>query len=122
MSGASAVLAGLSVLVVEDEFLVAIMLADALEEAGARVVGPAGSRDEGLALIEAGGIQAAVVDWNLAGHCGDSLARALAAREVPFVIATGYGAVSAEFSAVPVLAKPFDHEGLITLVARLTGR
>ena len=122
MTVGSPALAGLSVLVVEDEFLVAILLADALEEAGARVIGPAGSRDDGLVLIDAGGIDAAVVDWNLAGHCGDVLARALTAREVPYVIATGYGMVPAEFSAAPVLAKPFDLEGLVALVARLVGR
>lgn len=112
-------LAGLSILVVEDEFLVAATLADVLEEAGAQVLGPAGSLSQGLAEAESSAIDLAVLDWNLAGECSDVIARVLDVRGIPYVIATGYGAVPAEFAGAPVLPKPFDPHRLVESLARL---
>lgn len=107
-------LAGLAILLVEDEFLVSAMLADALEEEGAVVVGPAATLAEGLRLAGGGGFDMAVLDWNLDGACSAPIARALMAAAVPVVIATGYGEVEAEFSGHRVLSKPFDIAQLVT--------
>jgi CheY-like chemotaxis protein len=71
------VLDGHTVLVVEDEFLVAALLADVLEDAGARVLGPASGLPAALSLVDAGGFDCAVLDWNLDGTCSDPIARAL---------------------------------------------
>lgn len=123
MSGCDRPLAGLRVLVAEDEFLVAALIADTLEAAGAEVLGPACSLAEGLRLAgEAAPGSAdlcAVLDWNLDGQRSDPLARLLTQRGVPFVIATGYGSVPAEFAAAPVVAKPFDTEILVGLLGQL---
>ncbi len=115
-------LAGLAILLVEDEFLVSAMLADALEDEGAVVVGPAATLAEGLRLAETGGLDAAVLDWNLDGACSAPIARILFAGAVPIVIATGYGEVEEEFAAHPVLSKPFDIAQLIIRLQGLTGQ
>ena len=107
------------VLLVEDEFLVAAMLADTLEDAGFAVIAQAASVTGALALVEAGGFDCAVLDWNLAGERSDPIALALAARAVPFVISTGYGEVPAEFAHHPILPKPYDPAVLPALLAQL---
>lgn len=112
-------LSGLAVLVAEDEFFIAAMLADTLEDAGARIVGPASSLADGLSLAGQGGIDLAVLDWNLAGEESTAIAGMLHAAGVPFVIASGYGAAPEGFPGVEVLVKPFDPQRLVEELARL---
>ena len=69
------------VLIVEDEVLIAWMLADSLEGAGHEVVGPAATMAEALALCEAAPPELAVLDVNLRdGSNGVDVARALLER------------------------------------------
>ena len=113
------VLAGKRILVIEDEFLVAAMLCDFIEDEGALPVGPFGRVDEGLAAIAEGGFDAAVLDWNLAGDPSVPLAHALAEMSVPFVIATGYGQVEEPFDDRPLLAKPYAADDVIAALKRI---
>lgn len=110
---------GKRILVVEDEFMVAAMLTDALEDAGAVPVGPASSVVEGLGLIEQHQLDAAVVDWNLMGELSHDIARALRARGVPCIISTGYGSVGEEFAHIPRLTKPYTPQAMLGELARL---
>jgi len=110
-------IAGKRILVVEDEFIVAAMLCDTLEDAGAVPLGPVGRLNDALEAIAAGGIDAAVLDWNLAGEPSLAAAAALAQRNVPFVIATGYGSVEAPFDDRPILGKPYVSAHLIDKLA-----
>jgi DNA-binding response OmpR family regulator len=110
---------GKRILVVEDEFIVAAMLCDTLEDHGAEPLGPVGRVSEGLELIAAGGIDAAVLDWNLGGESGTPLAHALAAQAIPFVIATGYGSVEPPFEDRPILGKPYISSHLIEKLSGL---
>lgn len=115
----SAPLAGLTVLVIEDEFLVADLLCLALEDAGATVAGIAGTLAEALHLAGAPAApDLAVVDWNLGGERSDPVARLLIGRGVPFVVSTGYGALDGEFAAVPLIIKPYDPGQLVALLAQ----
>lgn len=109
------------VLLVEDEFIVAAMLADALEEDGAEVVGPFGTQAEAIAAAQAEAVDAAVLDWNLNAEPGSPVARALRARGIPFVISTGYGAVEAEFADAPILHKPYAPACLTACLLDLLG-
>jgi len=112
-------ISGKRVLVVEDEFMVAAMLADALDEEGAIPIGPASSVNEGLSLIETQQIDAAVVDWNLMGELSHEIARELSVRNVPFLISTGYGSIGEEFGHVPRLTKPYTPLAMIAELRKI---
>jgi CheY-like chemotaxis protein len=114
-------LAGCRVLLVEDEMLVAMSIEDALAEAGCEVVGPVGTVDGALALLEDSRLDAAVLDMNLNGRSGIPVADALVQNAVPFLVLSGYGAaaVSGSHRHVPVLSKPFVPEQLIDALKRL---
>ena len=69
------------ILIVEDEALIAMVLADSLEDGGHEVVGPAATMAEALALCEAAPPELAVLDVNLRdGSNGVDVARALLER------------------------------------------
>jgi signal transduction histidine kinase len=86
-------LRGLAVMVVEDEPLVAMELAETIAALGCRVVGPAATLEAGLRLAEeeVPRLAAAVLDVNLAGASAFPIADRLSAAGVPIVWATGYG-------------------------------
>jgi DNA-binding NtrC family response regulator len=90
MNPGSAVLRGRRVLVVEDEVLVSMMLDNLLTSAGAVVIDPVGTTTKALALIEQDVIHCAVLDVKLMDGMSVPVAEALAARGIPFVVATGY--------------------------------
>jgi CheY-like chemotaxis protein len=109
MSDASA-LRGRRVLVVEDETMIAMLVEDMLDELGCAVVGPAHGLDAALALAQTdNGLDAALLDVNLAGQSVFPVADALRKRGVPAVFSTGYGDASLRESdrGSPVLQKPF---------------
>ena len=69
------------ILIVEDEALIAMVLADSLEDGGHEVVGPAATMAEALALCEAAPPELAVLDVNLGdGSNGVDVARTLLER------------------------------------------
>jgi two-component system, response regulator PdtaR len=109
-----------TVLIVEDEFLVALDLETVLQRAGYGVLGPAHSVQNAMELIEAKPCDAALLDANLAG--GESvlpIAAALRARAIPFVVVTGYAAnqLPTELATAPVVAKPIREQRLIRVLA-----
>ncbi len=110
----SRALVGNRVLLVEDEALVAMLMRDMLTELGYSVVGPFSRPADAETAIAGGGVDAAVLDINLDGDMVYPLADILAARGIPFVFVTGYGAESIEkrFADVPVLQKPVEPQML----------
>jgi CheY-like chemotaxis protein len=121
---------GKRLLVIEDEFVIALDLQNLLEAAGHEVVALAASVAEALALLAAEGtapddhhrpaLDGAVLDVNLRGEPATPVADALAARGVPFVFVSGYGAAGRPpgHEAAPVLAKPYSEGDLLELVGR----
>jgi CheY-like chemotaxis protein len=105
----TATLDGLRVLVVEDEYLVAVLIEEILESAGCIVTGPVARLPEALDAVDHIDFDAAVLDVNLAGERIDPVAQALSRRNVPFVFVTGYGegVLPREFAKRPRLCKPF---------------
>jgi DNA-binding response OmpR family regulator len=118
-----AILRGRKILVVEDDYLLAQVLSDYLEGAEVDVVGPVGSVDEALALLEndSGGVDGAILDVNLHGSKSYPIADALAVRSTPFLFATGYSrdALDGRFRDHPRCEKPFDQATLLSAVGRL---
>jgi CheY-like chemotaxis protein len=114
-------LSGRRILVVEDEMMVAGLLADMLTDLGCAVVGPAARVDQALAMIDAEAIDVALLDLNLNGHLSYPVADALVARGVPFVFSTGYGKgrLLADYQTFPVLQKPFHESELFDALAKL---
>ena len=107
-------LTGKRILIVEDEYFIAADLKRALAEAGAIVVGPAGTLASAQALVD-DDIDLALLDVNLDGEHSYPLANRLHERAVPFAFLTGYDrwALPPAYRDVPRLDKPFDLPQLI---------
>jgi DNA-binding response OmpR family regulator len=116
MSG-GAFLSGRRVLVVEDEALISLMLADVLESAGAVVVGPASTVKAALDLLGEEAIDCAVLDVKLQDGVSVPVAEALAALGIRFVIATGSDTIPAGYNGAPVLHKVFLPDEVIDVIA-----
>jgi CheY-like chemotaxis protein len=111
--------AGLRVLMVEDEGLVALMVEAMLEDLGFAVVQSAASVSEALLLVRRGGFDFAILDVNLAGEKVFPVADELRRLGVPFAFASGYGpdGLRPDLKDVPIIQKPFQ---LCDLKAALT--
>lgn len=117
-------LQGVKVLVVEDEFLLALMLEEDLVAEGAGVLGPFSRLETARAAAAQGGYDVAVLDVNLADAMVFPLADDLVSRGSPFVFLTGYDAAQLpeRFRSTSRIAKPYQGRWLIDALARLTGR
>jgi CheY-like chemotaxis protein len=115
--------AGLKILLVEDESLVAMMVEDALETLHCQVVGLASRLRKARALAERDGFDVAILDINIDGEPIYPVAAVLARRAIPFVFLTGYGAggIAAAFRDRPTLQKPFQIEELREILAEAAG-
>jgi CheY-like chemotaxis protein len=118
----------LSVVIVEDEAMIRVLLCDMLEELGHAIAGQAADVDEGLALVRSPLVfDLAILDLNLGGKSCEPIAAALECRGLPFVFATGYGEseIPERFRGRPFLEKPFaiaDLSDLLQAVARDSAR
>jgi DNA-binding response OmpR family regulator len=116
-------LAGLRVLVVEDEFLVALSLEEDLREAGCEIIGPIGDLAAATDAARAEKFDIALLDVNLKGEKIFAVADDLKARGVAFVLLSGYGKMDLppRFHDAPRLAKPYDPQHLLREIERLVG-
>lgn len=117
-------LKGLTILVVEDEALVSMLVEAMLEDLGCRCVLYASGVSEAIELLHQQTPDAAVLDLNLAGEMAYPVAETLARAAVPFVFATGYGrdGLAPEWAATPVLQKPFERDALGAALASVLER
>ncbi|WP_420135681.1 response regulator [Rhodopseudomonas sp.] len=114
-----------TVLIVEDEFLIAMDLAHMLEGLGWRVIGPAPDVQAAFRLLEMERPVVALLDVNLGKELVTPIAETLKAQGVPFAVASAYdepekvgGAVLA---GVPNAGKPTSVRLLVAVLAQLTG-
>ncbi len=100
---------GKSILIVEDEAMIGMMLEDYLDALGYRLHAIATTVDEANAHVRDGGFDAALLDCNLQGEKSWPVADLLAERGVPFIFSTGGMADDLPTSHAdrPTLAKPF---------------
>ena len=114
----------LSILIVEDEPLIAMMLEDFVDTLGHTVAGTADCVSDALRAVEAGGIDMAILDVRLrSGEPSWPVADRLADQGVPFLISTG-GHVDpppARHAGRPQLGKPFTMEGIETAISAVRG-
>ena len=111
-----------SILVVEDEFLLAMGVEALLTGAGWSVIGPAGTLASALKLASSAACDAAVLDVNLKGERVDGVADVLAERAIPFLFMTGYGRENlpaAYRDSAVVIGKPFSDRELLKALRNL---
>ena len=112
---AQRMLNGMTVLLVEDNMIIALDGEDALQALGARRVQTASSVSRAAALIGEGGIDIAVLDFNLGFETSLPVAEILLEQDIPFLFATGYGDgldLPDRFREIALVKKPFDMDSL----------
>jgi len=106
--------AELRLLVVEDETIVAMELEDILGDLGHAVLGSAATCEQAMSLIEkfAEKIDGVVLDANLRGRSAAPVMKDLKARDIPYILASGYGSeeLSKQGFDGPQISKPY-HSG-----------
>jgi len=111
-----------SVLVIEDDYLLADEIASALQGAGYRVVGPAATLDAANRLLADNKIDFGCLDVRLSGdETSLPMARSLAALGIPFVFLTAYpiAYLPVEMRDRPKLEKPMQPAALVGLIKDL---
>ena len=108
-----------SVLLVEDETLIRMMIAGMIEELDHTVVAEAGNISDALRLAKGADFEIAILDINVGGDRIEPVAEIINGRHLPFVFASGYGAAGLpeNFRDRPVLQKPFRIEQLGDAIA-----
>lgn len=108
------------ILVVEDEFVLAMDLEQELADLGCQVVGPAGRRDHALSLAGTEPIDGALLDINLNNGDTFETAGVLQARGIPIAFVTGYRdrALPGPLAEAPRRIKPVTTRELRDILAR----
>jgi len=111
------------VLVVEDEYLVAMLVEDMLDALGYAVGEIAQDLAAATKAAEQGEFDVAVLDVNLDGSFSNPVAEILSRRKIPFIFATGYGEAGPHesFESAPALQKPFDEDDLKAALSEVMG-
>ena len=115
-------LEGKIALIVEDNYLIAMDLEDALVEFGASAVQTAHTNEDALAMIGVGSPDVAILDFNLGSSTAASVAEELIRRNIPVLLATGdneFAAAPEALANVPILAKPYNRDMLAEAIERL---
>lgn len=106
------------ILIVEDDALIAMALAQDVEDAGFHVAGPCMNVVQALHTLEMHSIDAAILDVNLGDETSEQIAIALKSAQIPFVVATGYGddALPGALIGAPKLDKPLQLDRVIAFL------
>lgn len=117
-------LSGKHVLVVEDEELIALLVKDALIDAGATVHGPADCIDEARHILETACISAAVLDIDIGGCLVYPLADELSKKGIPYIFITGYLYYPERHALynAPLILKPFSVLDIVLELSSISAR
>ncbi|WP_137153930.1 response regulator [Rhizobium sp. FKL33] len=112
---------GCAVLVVEDNYFVAVDTQRTLITAGAVVFGPAANEQDAMRMMQTMSPTFAVVDVNLGQGPSFHVAEALADRGVPFIFVTGYSDLDApdRFKDIVRIEKPAPMENIVNELHRM---
>lgn len=110
-------------MIVEDEYLIRLLLEDMVAELGCEVGAVAGNLADGKAAAENAEIDLAILDVNIDGEQVFPVADILKDRGIPFIFITGYGArgLPEHYRQTPTLQKPFQMEDLKVTLTRTLG-
>ncbi len=108
------------ILVVDDEPIIAMTVADWLIDLGHVALGPAANLASALAWLD-GEIDAAILDVTLGAQTTAQVAALLTQKGKPFAVVTGHDpdSLAAAFAPGLILPKPFGYESFRCLVKRL---
>ena len=113
-----------TVLIVEDEFLIAIDLQQMLEHHGWRVMGPVATVQAALRLLAEELPSVALLDVNLGNELITTVAETLKTQGVPFLVASAYGRPEQfggeVLAGVPNVGKPTGERRLLAALAQLS--
>lgn len=115
---------GLSILIVEDDWLIADAIARQVDALGGWTVGPVASVAEAMVLLNRAPLNLAVLDINLGREASYPIADALKERDTPFIFVTAddRSILPARFASCPVLSKPPNLAELREQIRRIIGR
>lgn len=108
------------VLIVEDDFIIALDLEGMLRELGVASVRIANRVTQALELIAAGAPHFGLIDVNVGYEKSYSVAERLCELGIPFAFATGYGdkyAFPAHLAQVRIVSKPYTVEAVYAAIA-----
>jgi len=113
---------GKSILIVEDEFIIGMMLRQELERAGAVPVGPLSSVADAVKAINSQGVDLVILDAKLAGGSGADLVAGLKERAIPYVVVSGYekSSLPLGLKGAPFVAKPVAMPLLLEAIGTMT--
>jgi DNA-binding response OmpR family regulator len=112
------ILRGRSILVVENEFLIAMDIVQALEKAGAIATMTTTVR-HALILVEHDGLSAAIMDHALSDGDSIELCARLRARGIPYVSYSGFDPVKGASADAPHISKPVSMDVLMSAMEGL---
>ena len=106
------------VLVIEDDFLIAVSVQEMLEALGCEVLGPIGTMAKALDACQSTDADAAILDLVLNQELAYPIADALVARGIPFGFASGFDRIQTNvlWQSRPFLRKPFTEADLRTFL------
>lgn len=112
-----------TVIILEDNFVVATDLSDQLEDMGIETVITCATLQDGFDALAAEEVCCALLDINLGrSQTSETLAEALLERGIPFLFISGYGdssILSDKLAAIPRLIKPLNPQMLKETLAEV---
>ena len=122
-TGQLGALAGVRILVVDDDVLNASLLADLLQSDGCIIEGPVGDLDSTTDLARTRDIAVALLDINLDDQVVYPAADVLMTRRIPFIFMTGSlrQILPPRFQGTPMVSKPFKYHHVREAIAGILG-
>jgi DNA-binding response OmpR family regulator len=110
-----------TILIVEDEMIIALDLEQTLSAAGFSTIGPARSIEAALPMIEQRNFDVALIDLELQGALATPLVQRLRDLSIPFAFITGFDRddLPEQFGTEVVISKPWDPADLVATVDKL---
>ena len=112
---------GVTILVAEDEPLIALDMSGYLEDAGAKVIVATNLKDS-LAKVDEPGIKVAIVDHRFGPDTSAAVCAKLDERGIPFIVYTGFRELPDPCKHCIIVRKPAQSQTILEILAKLLRR